>query len=440
MSKRKNCLGPCYVFGPFRFYWKISQIHRGASRIPRVSSTALHLIRILIENRPLPVTREAIIQQIWGDMGPSNDSYFHVVVNHARGVLGDTRSRAGKRKRKYIDFSGGGYCFIKPVAEEDDTPTWERVYLEAQQALENPTDNSIRAAIQLFKKAVDLNPSHAPAWAALADAYIISGIHCVDEPLEAYSRAREAAEKAAEIDPALSDAFALQGVVKLCYDRDWVESEKLLMKGFRPEAKLPYAHKGMALLQLATGRAADGIRSLEQAQERNRLNAPIAAILCHMLTISGDYERAVLVGRKAVRADRTCCMARSCLGSALLCQSDYEEAIKEFNEAVQRSERTRIFLGFWAYACGIAGRRDQAEAVLQEFLRTPDHEYLPSYLIALVHLGLGNYGTAIQWLNKSCDERSHWVIFLHVDPMFKPLRTYPSFNQLIDRVREGKPS
>jgi hypothetical protein len=61
----------------------------------------------------------------------------------------------------------------------------------------------------------------------------------------------------------------------------------------------------------------------------------------------------------------------------------------------------------------------------------PRHEYVPSYFVGLIYLGLGNTDSAIDWLNRACDEGSHWIIFLNTDPIFDGLRDNPRFKDLL---------
>ena len=313
----------------------------------------------------------------------------------------------------------------------------ERAYRAGNQALENREDVSIRSAITWFKKTVDFNPSYALGWVRLADAHIISAIHCVDAPWIAFQKARAAAEEAAKIDRSLVDSLVSKAMVKLCFDRDPNAAEEMFLRALKANSNLPYAHNGIALLQLATGRVSEGIASLEQALRHNPISVPLYAILCHMLCFARKYEEAIDTGRRAVQADSDSAIAHSCLGSALLCLRRYDEALTCFDRARNLSHESKLYLGFWAHSCAFAGKRDEAELALAKLQSLPRHEYVPSYLVALVHLGLGNLDRAISWLKRACDERSHWVIFLNVDPMFDSIREHPEFDLILKEVGFG---
>jgi hypothetical protein len=54
--------------------------------------------------------------------------------------------------------------------------------------------------------------------------------------------------------------------------------------------------------------------------------------------------------------------------------------------------------------------------------------------IATVHLGLDQTDEAIEWLNRAADERSNWMIFLTVDPIFDSIRDHPRFKRIVGRL------
>lgn len=84
-------------------------------------------------------------------------------------------------------------------------------YLKAREFLFNRTKNGIDFAIQLFKRAVELDPRFAAAFAGLGEAY--GAIYRDFEREEAWlDKALEAGLKALMYDPSLSEAYAALGL------------------------------------------------------------------------------------------------------------------------------------------------------------------------------------------------------------------------------------
>jgi hypothetical protein len=79
------------------------------------------------------------------------------------------------------------------------------------------------------------------------------------------------------------------------------------------------------------------------------------------------------------------------------------------------------------------GRANEAREVLRLLEADPQRHYVPPYAIALVHAGLGERGAALDWLDKSYDERDVHLIFLPVDPKWDPYRADERFKALLAR-------
>jgi tetratricopeptide (TPR) repeat protein len=303
------------------------------------------------------------------------------------------------------------------------------------QCLENREDASLRNAVGCFKRAISKNPSHALAWVGFADAYLIMGIHCVDAPNDIFPKALAAAKEAARIDAALPEALVPQAMVELCYFRMSASPEEKFRKALRAKPSLPLAHNGLGLLQAATGRAEECVASLRQAIAFGPLSAPLNAFLCYCLCFTRRFEDAIIAGRKAVLGAPESCLAHVCLGNALVFQAQYDDALIHLDQARSLSHDSKHALGFWGYACAMAGLREKAEQALSKLTSLPRHEYVPSYFVGLIHLGLGHTDVAIDWLNRACDERSHWVIFLNSEPAFDGVHEHPRFKDLLEKIR-----
>lgn len=432
---RNTQLGSRIFFGDFALCTEAGELYRREVRVKTARPQEILLLTLLVERAGQKVAKREIATTLWPTETPAKNR-LNVLISSLRSRMGDTNPN----RRKYISTLADGYCFIHPIQRIErvqdalERQEAERAFRAGKQALEYRTDSSIRKAISLFKKTVELNPSYGLGWVGLADAYIISAIHCVDLPRDAFLKARAAAEEAQRIDPSIPDALVSLAMVRLCHDREWKTAEQMFLMAVSANPKLAYGHNGLALLQIATGRAAEGIISLQQALDHNPLSAPLSAILCHMLCFARRFGEAIETGRRAVLADPESAITHSCLGSALLFLQEYGEALAHFERAVILSDRSRLYLGFWGYACALARRRQEAESVLTEFLSSPRHEYASSYLIGLIQLGLGKQADAIRSFSRACDEGSHWVNFLNQDPSFDKLKKHAGFIDLLGRL------
>jgi hypothetical protein len=71
---------------------------------------------------------------------------------------------------------------------------------------------------------------------------------------------------------------------------------------------------------------------------------------------------------------------------------------------------------------------------LGKLIRSSERRHLPSYHLALVHVGLGDANAAFAALERACDEGDPALTNLAVDPRLRPIRSDESFTRLIERL------
>jgi hypothetical protein len=115
----------------------------------------------------------------------------------------------------------------------------------------------------------------------------------------------------------------------------------------------------------------------------------------------------------------------------------HEEALAGFREATVYAGRSPITEAFLAHGEALAGNPSDARRILDELMETSKSRHIPSYVIALVWHGLGDTDRAFEWLDRAYQRRSHWLVFLNVDPRLDDLRGDPRFDALRQQVGLG---
>jgi hypothetical protein len=86
------------------------------------------------------------------------------------------------------------------------------------------------------------------------------------------------------------------------------------------------------------------------------------------------------------------------------------------------------------HAFARAGHYAEARAVLAELLETSKRRTVTPYGIALIYGALGDADQAFAWLERTCEERSWWVMWLNMDPRLSELRADPRFQAVVRYV------
>ena len=103
-------------------------------------------------------------------------------------------------------------------------------------------------------------------------------------------------------------------------------------------------------------------------------------------------------------------------------------------ETARRLYDHQFILARLAYGYALVGRRSDAEGIRAYLFTLAQQRYVAANRFALIELGLGNRGKALEWLEKSVVERSPTISYIFVDPTWDPLRSEPRFMALLDRM------
>jgi Flp pilus assembly protein TadD len=114
----------------------------------------------------------------------------------------------------------------------------------------------------------------------------------------------------------------------------------------------------------------------------------------------------------------------------------FQESIAESEKALAISPGNSGPLLFLGYAYGVAGRRAEAQKVLDQLNELSKQKYVSPRLMARLYVGLGEKDKAFAYLERSYEDRSIAFGFgtINVDPAFDPLRSDPRFADILRRM------
>jgi DNA-binding winged helix-turn-helix (wHTH) protein/Flp pilus assembly protein TadD len=426
-------MAKCFRFGEYTLYPESGELYKKTRKV-RVGPHAMQFLASLLEAAGRTVSREDLESRLWPKYSVGTNS-LNVVASTARKLLGEV-----SEKPKFIKTVGRqGYCFIGPVLSSDadqysEINRAETNYRKGMLLWEARTEKSLKKSIQAFRQAITDNPSFALAYAGLADAFTMSGLHGMAPPEEAFLRARAAAARALQIDPRLTEAKCSEAWVKLCFDWDWVGAEAGFSEVLREKPKYPFAWNGLSLLRIALGRADEALAAMRTAWTQDAVSPPLSALLAHASYFARRFSEAVEQAQRALAFNEDFPIGHAALGMAYLQLSNYAGAIQHLESAYELSGRSPVMLGHLGYGYGVSGARDKAQQALEQLFRARSRRCVLSYSIALTCLGVGDFEQALAWLERACEEHSHWVLFLRVDPVFDAIRADSRFAALLRHV------
>ena len=320
---------------------------------------------------------------------------------------------------------------INPAAYEE--------YLKGLDSWWQWTDEGMKGAILHFSRAIELEPDYAPAHAGMALAYISASTFVqLWPPREGVPRGKEFAQKAIELDPALAEGYIARGLARQYYDWDWDGAESDFKKALKLTPNLPLALDNNASFVWMRGRFDEAEMLLRRALERDPLSAALYNDLAYTYSLSSRDDQAITQFRKALELDRNFHLSRLHLAFSYRFVGKAAEAAAEFQMLAQLAPDLPYVQGALGYFYAVTGRSAEAQRVLADLDRLARERYVTHWARAIVYIGLGQNGLALDWLEKACEERDGWIWALSVEPWYAPLRKEPRFQALLKKVGPNK--
>lgn len=307
-----------------------------------------------------------------------------------------------------------------------------QLYLKGRFYLARRTEESFKKSLEYFQQAVEHDPDYALAYAGMADAYLIGQYYSVIPPAVALPKARAAVAKAVELDESLAEVHTTLGSIRSLQDWDAEAGEKEFRRAIElnPNYSTAFSWYGINHL-LPLGRFGEAEAAFQRALEVDPFSLITNTHLGLLFTFVGKYEAAAEQIRETLEMDPNFAEAHYCF--AILCgrSGKLEEAIGHVQQGITLSKgdvRMRCSLAFLK---AVSGRKEEALAQLKELLTLAESRYISPYFLSGVYLGLGDFDTTFDLLEKAFQERTPHLRFLNINPNFNVLRPDTRFQNLL---------
>jgi serine/threonine protein kinase/TolB-like protein/cytochrome c-type biogenesis protein CcmH/NrfG len=314
----------------------------------------------------------------------------------------------------------------------EDTEAYQ-MYLQGRYYWNKRTLEGVQQSIDFFQQAIQKDSKYALAYAGQADAYALLGDLNVLPAREVTPKVKAAASKALELDDTLGEAHTSLAYAKF-HEWDWAGAEKEFKRAIELNVNYPTAHAWYGEYLMVWGRFDEARAEMNRANELSPLSPVINLALGYRFYYARQYPDAIEQCQKTLAMDSGLLAAHVYLGRAYLQNASYSEAVAEFRKAFQLSDGDTNELA--ALGLGLAASRQGAEArkILDQLKERSQQTYVQPMWLAAIYIALGGHDQAFDWIQKAYDDRSAWLVYLKVDPLFDNVRQDPRFTDLLRRV------
>jgi TolB-like protein/Tfp pilus assembly protein PilF len=350
------------------------------------------------------------ILRVQDDVGAAVAGQIRVALNPANGKGGATVT-----KRK-----------VNPEAYD--------AYLRGRFYWTNRGD--LHKSIEAYQQAIQEDPQYALAYAGVASVYALLGQVPYDDlpPSEAKPKAREAAERALQLDPELTEAHAVLANVAFSYDWNFDTAEREFQQAMALGPNNPIPHIWYGHYCIVRNRLSQALEENSRALDLDPVSPLFNTVRAEILYHERNFDAAIDQAGRTIEQYPTYPLAYIWLGSAYREKKMYAEALEQFSKGRRFSGDRPALIALYGHALAVSGDAAGARRALADLQQAAQSRYVSSLYFAAIYMGLGEKSTALGWLDRAYQERNDRLVYLGVDPIADPLRSEPRFTQLLRKI------
>ncbi len=313
-------------------------------------------------------------------------------------------------------------------------PEAYELYLKGRFFWNKRTAVDLRKSIDFFNAAIARDGNYAPAYAALAQAWVLLPAHNGAAPKDCIAPAEAAIRKALALDETSSEAHAALGELRACFQFDFqgaaAEFDRAIQLNPNDATARHWAGMNMGIL----GNIAGEVAQLRRAVSLDPLSLIINTNLARALIHARRFDEAIAQLHKTIEMDGEFAYAHRTLGMALELAGQTDGAIAEYEKAISLGENVPAAATL-GHLYGMTGRKDAATKILRQLQAESERRYVDPFWLALVYVGLDDRDHALAALEQGYAGRNGDELgYIRIDAFFDPLRSDPRFQALAEKI------
>ena len=322
-------------------------------------------------------------------------------------------------------------------AETNSAEAYE-LYLQGRKLWDQRTKESFEGAIELFNQAIALDENFALAYVGIADVRLMESFYSISYPKVSAEKAREATEKALEINPNQGEALANLAMITMSFDYDLIKAEELFLRAIKINPNHPITFTWGGVCAHISGRYEEGLRRANRAIEVDPSNAISIHGVSHSLIYSEDIETAKKIAGDGLKKHPGFHRLVWDLSICHILENEPQKAIELFEAQKPELLRkmTTLYLNY-GVAHYKAGNKEKAYQLLVEMITLSQQIYIPKEKIAEFCFVVGLEEQGFYWLNKAFEENSTTSVFIAPFLPKKYLKD-PRYLEFMNRIKGRK--
>lgn len=293
---------------------------------------------------------------------------FHLWTEDATGTTDDLFKLQAEIARRVADRIQGTNSPPTEARRPSRDPEAHKLYLQARLFWNKRTEAGLKRAIELYKKALELDPTYAEAHAGLGAAYLLVPIHSKTAGIREFEAlARASAKRALELDPTCAEGHAVVAMVQFA-NHDAAGAEESFQKAIQLSPNYATAHHWYGRVLNYEKRREESLKELRTAIDLDPLSPVIQSTLAEYYYLNRDFDQAIVEARRVIEAFPDFALIRAFLIMAQFKKGMYKESLEEIEKLrALHQDQPRIGLEMKAFALARTGKEDEARQIQADF-------------------------------------------------------------------------
>jgi len=314
-----------------------------------------------------------------------------------------------------------------------------QLYLQARYHFYKFTGEGFKRCIECCKRALEIEPNYALAYAALSLGYQTGwfyGFLSFEEKLAAIGPHDLAAEKAVELDPNLAETQTALAIVRCWNLRDWSGGEDCFKHAIKLNPNYVTAHEHYALVLACSKRTDEAIAHARLALQIDPLSPMINLHMGFVYWIVHRYDLLLEQAQRLFELESNFFGTYWLLAWAHWSQGMHDAAVADLRKAVTLGGGP-LQLADLGCLLGRLGRKTEAQQVLEELNELGKQRYVQPAYLGFVHASLGNHDEAFACFAQGMEHENASVALIgeySICAGLGELRTDPRFPGLLKKI------
>ena len=316
--------------------------------------------------------------------------------------------------------------------ETTSSPDAYTLYLKGRFYWGERTEENTKKALKYFEEAAKVDPGFAMAYSGMADAYSILSDYGWMDPDSALPLAKKYASTALELDDLLAEAHASMGLVlsNLGWDLEKAESELKRAVELKPNYTPALHWLSVNLFYMRRYEEAFALdrRALDLDPYSRLLNMTVT----NEMLLFGKYVEALTRYNELIKAHPDMSALRYWRSICYLLSGSYDKAIEDARaySSMEGGSMTSYFALHEAWVLAAAGRRQEAEPIVEGAIAEKEKRPVSSANIGWVLLVLGRKDEGYFWLERAFAEQDPALLYFNGFAWTKEIRADPRWKAI----------